>query len=177
LERTGLLNSIWKSVIFINRGRKWLDIKGQTEKGRVSYRKGLAQAMVAFKEVQALIPGDLELPLVAEYTFINQELDLCESSDVKTLNSLNQAVEDFDRAFLVVEVIQKPAHYRALEKGFSLHKFFRYEKMPKDSFHVACLGHIARLNNILRSPGINPAEKALLEQRLVNIKAVQKVDN
>jgi hypothetical protein len=47
--------------------------------------------------------------------------------------------------------------------------------MPKDALHVACSGHITRINNSLRTPGINLAEKALLEQRLSNIKTAQTV--
>jgi len=47
--------------------------------------------------------------------------------------------------------------------------------MPKDAFHRACGGHKTRLNNILRSPGINLTEKKLLEQRLTNIITAQSV--
>jgi hypothetical protein len=47
-----LLNSIYESVIYIDQGRKWLDIEGQAEEGRISYRKGLALALEAFQAVQ-----------------------------------------------------------------------------------------------------------------------------
>ena len=43
-----------------------------------------------------------------------------------------------------------------------------------DSFHVAVNGHIGRLQNILKSPGIDPIEKALLNQQLETIKAGQE---
>jgi hypothetical protein len=42
--------------------------------------------------------------------------------------------------------------------------------MPKDSFHWACNGQIARLRSALTVPGINPSEKVLLKQRLSNMK-------
>jgi hypothetical protein len=60
-----------------------------------------------------------------------------------------------------------------VEQSYSHHIQNRYNKMPKDVFHVSCFGHITRINNILRSPGINLAEKTLLEQRLANIKTAQ----
>jgi hypothetical protein len=175
LDRAGLLNNIYESVIYIDQGRKWLNTEGQAEEGRIGYRKGLALALEAFQEVQIKAPEDLELPIVAEYTFIGQELQFCTPSDKKTINSLTQAVEDFDGAFRALKIIQKPAHYKLVEQSYSLHIQNRYNKMPKDVFHVACFGHIVRINNILRSPGINLSEKVLLEQRLSNIKTVQSI--
>jgi len=43
-----------------------------------------------------------------------------------------------------------------------------------DSFHIAVNGHIGRLQNILKTPGLDPIEKALLNQRLGTIKAGQE---
>jgi len=42
-----------------------------------------------------------------------------------------------------------------------------------DAFHIACKGHRTRLQNILKTPGLDPIEKALLKQRLVNLSAGQ----
>ena len=39
--------------------------------------------------------------------------------------------------------------------------------------HCACSAHWTRLQNILRSPGINMKEKAVLEQRAANMKTAQ----
>jgi len=39
--------------------------------------------------------------------------------------------------------------------------------------HIACISHKTRLQNILRAPGIDPIEKALLKQRFVNLPAAQ----
>jgi hypothetical protein len=88
---------------------------------------------------------------------------------------LNQAIADFDRAFAVLEIFKKPAQYKIVEKCLGLRSAFWHHKMPKDAFHVACLGHIARLDNILSSPGINLLEKELLEQRLANIRTAQSI--
>jgi hypothetical protein len=41
--------------------------------------------------------------------------------------------------------------------------------LPKDSFHIACIAHHTRLRNILRAPGINMLEKAVLQQRAANM--------
>jgi hypothetical protein len=79
----------------------------------------------------------LELTIVAEYTFVGQELQFCDSSDKETINSLTQAIEDFDGAFLVLKIIQKPAQYKWVEQSYSRHIQNRYNKMPKDVFHVS----------------------------------------
>jgi hypothetical protein len=104
LDRAGLLVKIADSVSSIDQGRKWLDTEGKAEAGRVSYRTGLALAMEAFKEAETAAVDDLEILFVAEYTFINQELHYCASSDKKTISSLSQAVEDFDDGFLVLKI-------------------------------------------------------------------------
>jgi hypothetical protein len=40
---------------------------------------------------------------------------------------------------------------------------------------VACGGHHARLGNTLRTPGMNMTEKAVYQQRQVNMTAMQDV--
>jgi hypothetical protein len=50
---------------------------------------------------------------------------------------------------------------------------YRVKGLPKDSFHIACISHRTRIGNILRSPGINLAEKKLLTQRAANLTAAQ----
>jgi hypothetical protein len=178
MERTGLTwltDRIFVSALAIDQGRKWLDTQGKAEAGRISYKKGLSDAHNAFKEAQAEALKDLELLIGAEYTFIGQELNFCDSADMETINSLTQAIEYFDGALLVLKIIKKPTQYKLVERAFSVHHNFRYNKMPKDAFHVACMGHITRIKNSLRTPGINLAEKELLEQRLANIKTAQSV--
>jgi hypothetical protein len=43
----------------------------------------------------------------------------------------------------------------------------------KTAFHIACISHKTRLQNILRSPGIDPIEKSLLTQRFENLSTAQ----
>jgi hypothetical protein len=63
--------------------------------------------------------------------------------------------------------------YHAVENSYPHDKEYRVSGFPKDAYHIACGSHKTRLKNILRSPGIDPMEKALLKQRLVNLSAGQ----
>jgi hypothetical protein len=42
-----------------------------------------------------------------------------------------------------------------------------------EAFHLACISHQTRLRNSLRTPEIDMIEKALLKQRIVNMKVAQ----
>jgi hypothetical protein len=165
LDRTGLLDKINDSASIIDRGRKWLDTDGFEHEGRLNYRKGLTLGLEAFREASACAGEDLHTLFSAEYTFLTQELEVCTPQDTKAGTSLSKAIQDFDEAFLALEVLQNAEGYRFVEKAISHHAVFRYREMPKDAFHVACAGHKARLDNILKSPGINLLEKELLKQR------------
>jgi hypothetical protein len=46
--------------------------------------------------------------------------------------------------------------------------------MPKDSFHIACIAHRTRIQNILRVPGMNMTEKAVYQQRFTNMRTAQE---
>ena len=67
-----------------------------------------------------------------------------------------------DQTGYVTNILRATTSIDAGRKGF-----------PKDSFHIACIGHKTRIQNILRSPGIDPIEKSLLKQRFSNIVAAQ----
>jgi hypothetical protein len=175
MDQTGLLNEILKAAETIDQGRKWLDTDGLEREGRINYRKGLARAALAFAEANANVPHDLELLIVAEYTFLNQELHFCASQDTKTIQSLTQALRSFDESLSALRVVESGAAYSAVDQCLPYRKEYRYYGMPKDSFHIACIGHKTRIANILRSPGINLGEKDLLERRYANIITAQAV--
>jgi hypothetical protein len=175
MERTGLLDEILKAARGTDQGRKWLDTEGLEREGRINYRKGLSLAIVAFAEANTSAPHDLELLIVAEYTFLNQELHFCASHDTKTKQSLTQALRSFDESLSALRVVESGAAYSAVDRCLPHRKEYRYYGMPKDSFHVACIGHKTRIANILRSPGINLGEKDLLERRYANIITAQAV--
>jgi hypothetical protein len=175
LDRTGLLGNIAASVVTIYRGRQWLDTKGLEGEGRISYKQGLVRGIKTFQEARDQADKDLHTLFLAEYTFLAQELELCDIQDTKAINSLTKAIKEFDESFLALEVSQNTGVYKCVEKSFSHRPEFRYKEMPKDAVHVACAGHKARLDNILRSPGINLTEKELLKQRYSNMIAAQSI--
>jgi hypothetical protein len=172
LDLIGFLSSITQAAANIDSGRKGFAIIGKEREGRISYETGIAEALVAFKEAQTT--ADPQTIILAEYTFLTQELQFCEKSDKDSLSSLTQAIENFDDAFLVLKAIEDSTLYKGVEVGIPHSKKYRVKGgFPKDSFHVACGSHKTRLKNILRAPGIDPIEKSLLKQRLANLPAAQ----
>ena len=171
MEQTGLVSSVYDAALAIDYGRKGFATRGKEQEGRISYEEGISEALTAFKEAQATV--DPQTMILAEYTFLSQELQFCEKSDKDSLSSLTQALQSFDDAFLVLKAVEKP-EYKIVDESYPHHKKYRVGGgFPKDSFHIACTSHKTRLQNILRSPGIDPIEKALLKQRFVNLSAAQ----
>jgi len=64
-------------------------------------------------------------------------------------------------------------HYEAVEHATPHNGKYRVSRFPKDAFHITCIAHKTRLQNVLRSPGIDPIERALLKQRFANLSAGQ----
>ena len=173
MDRTGLLDNIILSETYIAQGRKWLDTDGYERDGRLSYRRGLDLAMEAFQAVGLLAAEDLELALLAEYTFIAQALELCDPADAQATSSLKNALLSFDDAFLTLNAVADATLYKGAEMTHPHSAKYRIKDMPRDAFHIMCIAHRTRINNILRSPGVNLLEKNLLVQRLANITAAQ----
>jgi len=171
LDQGGLLSSIYQSVINIDLGRKGFAIEGKEREGRISYEDGIAKAMSTFQQAQAA--ADPQTLILAEYTFLSQELELTQKSDKDSINSLTKAIGFFDDAFLILNIVENKSHYQSVEKAFPHDKKYRFKGYPKDSYHVACGSHIIRIKNILKTPGLDPIEKALLKQRLANMSTAQ----
>jgi len=172
LAKIGLVDKIYEATIAIEAGRKGFATRGKEHEGRLSYERGINAAMTAFKEAQTT--ADPETILLAEYTFITQELEFCEKTDNDAINSLSRAIRFFDDAFLALEAVGNKTQYQGVEKAIPHDKYYRIKGFPFDSFHIAVKGHKGRLQNILKTPGLDPIEKALLKQRLDAIKAGQK---
>ena len=173
LEATGLIRSITDAAFNIDFGRKGVATRGKEQEGRISYEDGIAEAMTAFKEAQAT--ADPQTIILVEYTFLTQELEFCEKSDKESLSSLTKALQSFDDAFHVLKIVEDSTLYHAVDESYPHDEKYRVGVVyPKDSFHVACGSHKTRLENILRSPGIDPIEKALLKQRLANLPTAKK---
>jgi len=170
LDKIGLLSSVYEAAANIDSGRKGVATRGKAEEGRITYELGISNAMTAFQEAQTI--ADPQTIILAEYTFLTQELESCGKSDKDSINSLTQALKSFDDAFLALQAVEDNA-YKIVDKAFPHHKDYRFGGYPKDSFHIACSSHVTRLKNIVRSPGIDPIEKALLKQRLANLPTAQ----
>ena len=149
---------------------KVLPPEEKRKKGVFPMRTALPRAMTAFKEAQAT--ADPQTIILAEYTFLTQELEFCEKSDKESINSLTKAMQFFDDAFLALQAVEDSG-YKIVDKTTPHHKDYRISGYPKDAFHIACGSHKTRIQNILRAPGIDPIEKALLKQRLANLPTAQ----
>jgi hypothetical protein len=171
LDLIGLTLDISDAAISIDFGRKGFATRGKEQEGRISYEKGIAKALVAFQKAQET--ADPQTIILAEYTFITQELQFCEKSDKDSLSSLTLAIQSFDDAFLALEVVER-AVYKEAEKTYPHSGKYRVkEGFPMDAFHIAIKGHRTRLRNILKTPGLDPIEKDLLKQRYANLSAGQ----
>ena len=171
MAATGLVDSIYEATINIDSGRKGVATKGKAEEGRISYEIGISAALSAFRDARST--ADPQTIILAEYTFLVQELQFCDESDTDTLSSLSQAIQSFDDAFRVLEIVEDTTLYQGAEKSHPRNKKYRVNGFPKDSFHIACIAHKTRLQNILRTPGMDKIEKALLKQRFANLFAAQ----
>jgi len=171
LDITGLVYKISDAAAAIDIGRKGFATRGKAEEGRLSYERGITEALSVFRDAQSTInPNAI---ILIEYTFINQELQFCEETDKDSLSSLKKAIESFDDAFLALKAVED-ANYIIADQTHPHDKKYRVGNFPKDSFHIACTAHRTRLKNILRSPGIDPIEKTLLNQRFANMSTAQK---
>jgi hypothetical protein len=171
MDLIGYVRSITTAAANIDSGRKGFATKGKAEEGRIAYELGIANAMTAFKEAQTT--ADPQTMLLAEYTFLTQELEFCDKSDKESLSSLNKAIQRFDDAFLALKAVENSG-YKMVDQCTPHDKDYRVGGgYPKDSFHIACSSHVTRIKNMLRTPGIDPIEKSLLKQRLANLPSAQ----
>jgi hypothetical protein len=171
LDLTGLILKINDAAIAIEFGRKGFATRGKAEEGRISYETGIVHALSTFKDAQSTV--DPQAIILIEYTFLNQEFQFCEETDTDSISSLTQAIQSFNDAFLALEVVADGNAYLSADKTHPHSKKYRINGFPKDSFHIACIAHRTRLQNILRAPGIDPIEKALLKQRFTNLSVAQ----
>jgi len=162
--------NISEAAANIDYGRKGFAAKGKAEEGRISYETGISVALSAFRNAQST--ADPQTIILIEYTFLNQELQFCEETDTDSLSSLTQAIQSFDDAFLAIKSVEEP-EYKVADNIFPHNSKYRINGFPKDALHIACIAHRTRIQNILRSPGIDPIEKALLKQRSDNLSTAQ----
>ncbi len=171
MDLIGCIDNINTAVTNIDAGRKGFATRGKEHDGRILYETGIAHALASFLEIQT--SADPQALILAEYTFLVQELSFCDKTDKDSLSSLTRAIEDFDDAFSALKTVEDKTLYQGAETTYPHYKKYRISGYPKDAFHLACISHKTRLQNILRSPGIDPIEKALLKQRLANLMTAQ----
>jgi hypothetical protein len=170
LDIPSLANRIYRAALFIDTGRKGFATRGKEQEGRISYENGISEAMTAFQEAQT--SADPQTLILAEWTFLGQEFQLCDKADKDSINSLTKAIQNFDDAFLALQAVEE-AGYKTAEKTYPHDKKYRVSGFPKDAFHIACMSHKTRIKNVLRFSGIDPIEKSLLKQRLANLSTAQ----
>ena len=166
MDITGLIFKISDAALAIDFGRKGFATRGKAEEGRIS------SALSTFRDAQSTItPHTI---ILIEYTFLIQELQFCNETDTDSRSSLTQAIQSFDDAFLALKAVEDSTLYQGVELAIPHNKKYRISGFPKDAFHLACISHRTRIQNILRAPGIDPIEKALLKQRFANLATGQK---
>jgi hypothetical protein len=171
MDLTGLINKIFQAVVNIDFGRKGLTTDGEEHSGRIHYENGIYTALSAFKEAQT--SADPQTLILVELTFLQQELQFCHETDIDSKSSLTQAIQSFEDALRSLEAVGNAVLYQGAEKTYPTSPKYRIQGFPKDAFHLACMAHRTRLRNVLRAPGINIIEKAVLNQRTANMTTAQ----
>jgi hypothetical protein len=173
MDRNGLLVKIVLSVERINFGRKGLAIEGRAEEGRASFSDGLLIALDIFKEVHDNMVDDIETAIRIENAYQTEERRYCNDAEPEVLTSTTAALESFEDALRAFETVQDATIYQWVNKSYPRNRKYRYCGMPKDALHIACMANYTRINNTLRTPGINSIERQVFEQRQKNMKAMQ----
>jgi hypothetical protein len=173
MDRNGLLVKIVKNVENINLGRKGLAKKGSAEEGRELFSKGLLTALDVFKEVHDNMVDDIETAIRIEHAYQTEERRYCNDAEPEVLASTTAALESFEDALRTFEIVQDATIYQGVNKSYPRNRKYRYCGMPKDALHIACMANYTRINNTLRTPGINSIERQVFEQRQKNMKAMQ----
>ena len=113
--------------------------------------------------------------ILVELTFLQQDFQFCHESDTITRNSLTQAIQNFEDALRSLRIIENSTLYKAAEATYLTAPKYRYHGLPRDAIHLACAAHRTRLQNSIRTPGINVIEKTVLIQRAANMAVIQAV--
>ena len=171
MDQTGLLNSILQGTINIDKGRKYLSTDGLEHIGRLFYEEGISIALDTFKNAQ--MSADSQTMILVELAFLKQEFQFCDETDTIARSSLTQAVQSFDDALRNLKIVEDSTLYRGAEAAYPTAAKYRYHGFPRDAVHLACAAHRTRLQNSLRTPGINMIEKTVLTQRAVNMTMIQ----
>ena len=167
MDLTGLVHRVSSATLAIDSGRKGFAVRGKADAGRILYETGISEALSAFRDAQSTI--DPYIIILIEYTFLNLEFQFCAKDDTDSLSSLTQAIQSFDDAFLAIKIVEDNILYQGVEQTYPHNDKYRVKNFLKDAYHIAMIAHKTRLRNMLRTPGVDPIEKALLKQRFANL--------
>jgi hypothetical protein len=173
MEKTGLSIDIARAAAMIARGQRNLEITGKAEAGLLDFQAGHALAMRTFQE--AVASGDVELVMLAENLFVTQELSESKGDEPEATASAEAALQSFDDAFLVLQIVDDPVVYRGAELAFPHRGQWRYKDLPRDAFHVAVIAHKTRLKNGLSRIGLPKLDRELAKARIAALGAIQQV--
>jgi len=171
MDLIGFLDDLADFSNIIDLGRKGLATDGREHEGRINYERGISGSLDLFKIAQ--LSADPRTIILSELVFLKRELQFCHETDSITKSSLNQAIQSFEDALRCLSVVEDFKAYQAAEATHLTTKKYRIRNLPKDAFHLACIGHRTRLQNVLKSPGMNVIEKTVLQQRIKNMTAGQ----
>jgi len=171
MDLTGLLANIVSGAADIDKGRKNITSDGLEHTGRLFYEEGIAASLDTFKKAQT--SNDPLIMVLIELTFLQQELQFCDENDTITRNSLTQAIQSFEDSLRCLKTVENINLYIGVETTYPTAHKYRYHGFPRDVVHLACAAHRTRLQNSLRTPGINMIEKAVLTQRAANMATIQ----
>jgi hypothetical protein len=165
MDKAGLITKMADAVDNIAQGRIGLELDGEEHNGRVSLNKGVDNAAALYTE--AMRSGNLELMLWAEYTYTSAEKERGKPDETGADASAASALQNFDDAFLALQVVENSELYNAVDMALPHHgKTWRHGGFPRDAFHVACDGHITRIRNGLSRYGVNSRERTLADLRI-----------
>ena len=168
---TGLVSDIILGVTNIDKGRKYLSTNGLEHAGRLSYEDGIFITLDTFKSAQATL--EPQTMILIELVYLQQEFQFCDEADTVTRSSLTLAIQSFEDALRSLKIVEDSALYKAAEATYLTAAKYRYHGLPRDAIHLACAAHRTRLQNSLRTPGINMIEKTLITQRAINMSTIQ----
>jgi hypothetical protein len=171
MDLIGLLNNIILGAADISKGRKNLATDGLEHTGRLYYENGISVSLNTFKTAQA--SADPQTMILVELTFLQQELQFCNEADTITRSSLTQAIQSFEDALRCLKIVEDSTLYKGADATYPTAPKYRYHGFPRDAIHLACTAHRTRLQNSLRTPGINMIEKTAITQRAANMTAIQ----
>ena len=171
MDQAGLINNIVFASTTIDKGRKNLTTDSFEHAGRLFYEEGISAALDTFKNAQT--STDPQTMILVELSFLRQDLQFCDESDTITRSSLTQAIQSFEDSLRSLKTVENNTLYKAAETTYPTASKYRYHGFPRDAIHLACAAHRTRLQNSLRTPGINMIEKAVLTQRAANMPTIQ----